>query len=406
MNILFLSLGEFENFSGGSVHIDLMRRFAKEHEVYLICKREQRQNKGTELHDECGIHVLHVKTANIKNTGLLKKGIATLSVEHLFKHAVKKYFSNVKFDLVIYTTPPITFAKVVKFVKKRDNALCYLLLKDIFPQNAVDLGMFSTRSIVYRLFRRKEIALYKNSDYIGCMSPANVKYILEHNDFIAPNCVEVAPNSIEVVSDTKTSEEKKQERIYIRKKYNLPLDKPIFIYGGNLGKPQGIPFLINCLEALKNREDIHFVIAGDGTEFSKIVNWFANNISRNVSLFKSLPKDDYEKLAHNCDVGLIFLDHRFTIPNYPSRLLSYLAAKMPIIAATDPNTDIGSIAQENGYGYWCESNDIKAFVACVDKMLASDRNVMGKTGYKFLLENYLVDNTYNVITKHLIKKKS
>jgi glycosyltransferase involved in cell wall biosynthesis len=255
---------------------------------------------------------------------------------------------------------------------------------------------------LYKLFRKKEIELYKNSDYIGCMSPANVKYILEHNDFIKPDCVEVAPNSIELIADTRTNEEKIEERNYIRGKYNLPIDKPIFIYGGNLGKPQGIPFLIECLDALKNREDVHFVIAGDGTEFTKIVNWLANNNPRNASLFKRLPKDDYELLARNCDVGLIFLDHRFTIPNYPSRLLSYLAAKMPIIAATDPNTDIGSIAEENGYGYWCESNDVKAFVACVDKLLASDRCAMGEAGYRFLCENYMIDNTYNAIMRHVV----
>ena len=182
-----------------------------------------------------------------------------------------------------------------------------------------------------------------------------------------------------------------------RTEYNLPLDKPIFIYGGNLGKPQGIPFLLRCLDALKKRDDIHFVIAGDGTEYAKIHNWLDQAKPQNITLFKRLPKEDYEKLARNCDVGLIFLDHRFTIPNFPSRLLSYLSAKMPIIAATDPNTDIGAIAQENGFGFWCESNDVGAFCNCVDKMLASDRKVMGNVGYKYLLKKYQSYITYKVI---------
>ena len=117
-----------------------------------------------------------------------------------------------------------------------------------------------------------------------------------------------------------------------------------------------------------------------------------------------LPKEDYDMLVKYCDVGLIFLDHRFTIPNYPSRLLSYLENKMPIICATDVNTDIGKIAEENGYGYWCESVRPKDFVALVDKMLVSDRRAMGDKGYEFLKNNYLVEHTYNAIMKHFENK--
>lgn len=403
MNLLFLTLARITSIEPKGIYTDLMRKFRDEgHSVYIVTPHERKFGKKTELVECDGVKILGVKTLNIQKTNVVEKGIGTLLIESQYKSAIKKYLKGVKFDLVLYSTPPITFTKVIKSLKKANpNIISYLLLKDIFPQNAVDIGMFGKNSLFYKIFRKKEIELYKNSDYIGCMSPANVKYVLEHNIFIESNRVEVAPNSIELDEDKRSIEEKVEERNYIRKKYALPLDKPVYIYGGNLGKPQGIPFLIDCLDALKNRNDIHFVIAGDGTEYGIIQNWIDNAKPQNVMLFKRLPKDDYEMLARNCDVGLIFLDCRFSIPNYPSRLLSYLVAKMPIIAATDPNTDIGPIAQENGYGYWCESNDIKAFVACVDKMLASNRENMGELGYKFLCENYLIVNTYNAILSHV-----
>ena len=403
LNLLFLTLVHIDNVLEKGIYTDLMRKFRDEgHSVYIVTPHERKFGKKTELVERDGIKILGVKTLNIQKTNVIEKGIGTLLIESQYKSAIKKYLKGVTFDLVLYSTPPITFTKVIKFLKKENPEITsYLLLKDIFPQNAVDIGMFSKKSLFYKMFRKKEIELYKNSDYIGCMSPANVKYILEHNDFIKPNCVEVAPNSIEVITDTRSTEEKVEERNYIRGKYNLPLDKPIFIYGGNLGKPQGISFLIECLDALKNREDVHFVIAGDGTEYAKIHNWLDQAKPQNITLFKQIPKDDYEKLARNCDVGLIFLDCRFTIPNYPSRLLSYLVAKMPIIAATDSITDIGSIAEENGYGYWCKSDEVNAFLTCVDKMLASNCSFMGEAGYTFLLENYLVDNTYKTIMSHV-----
>lgn len=118
-------------------------------------------------------------------------------------------------------------------------------------------------------------------------------------------------------------------------------------------------------------------------------------------MLNSLTKKDYDKLVSACHVGLIFLDYRFTIPNFPSRLLSYLECKMPVICATDPNCDMGHIAEENGFGYYVPSNSVEAFTKAVDRMLASNIKGMGKCGYSFLKDNYLVDFTYNQVIKHL-----
>ena len=117
---------------------------------------------------------------------------------------------------------------------------------------------------------------------------------------------------------------------------------------------------------------------------------------------EGLPKSEYDQLLQSCDVGLVFLDHHFLIPNYPSRLLSYMEFKMPVICATDVNTDIGRIAEENGYGYWCESKDPKCFTALVDRMMLSDIKQMGEKGYDYLRNNYLVENTYNIIMSHIM----
>lgn len=305
------------------------------------------------------------------------------------------------FDLITYSTPPITFTNVVKYLKKQNpQIISYLQLKDIFPQNAVDIGMFGEKSFFYWYFRKKEIALYQVSDYIGCMSPANVDFVLAHNSLVSPEKVGVAPNSIELRDYELDASQKEVERFYIRRKYGLPVDVPIFIYGGNLGKPQGIDYLVKCLDANKDRDDCYFLVVGSGTHFGLISDWYDNNMGKNAKLLSSLPKSDYDILVKSCDVGLIFLDHRFTIPNYPSRLLSYLENKMPVICATDVNTDIGKIALENGYGYWCESVRPSDFTALVDKMLASDRKAMGEKGYQFLKENYLVEHTHGKIMGH------
>lgn len=376
-----------------------MRKFRNEgHQVYVVVPRERKFNMSTALTEQEGIHILGVKTLNIQKTNIIEKSVGTIFIEIQFKAAIKKYLSGVKFDLILYTTPPITFTNVVKYLKKENPlAKSYLLLKDIFPQNAVDIEMFSRKSFFNKYFRNKEVDLYKNSDFIGCMSPANVKYLLDHNDFLDSTNVEIAPNSIELADQISLSYEEKK---VIRLKYNLPIEKPIFIYGGNLGKPQGIPFLIECLDTNKNRDDCHFLIIGSGTEYGKLEEWYKFENPKSVSLYQRLPKDDYDKLVQCCDIGLIYLDYRFTIPNYPSRLLSYLEYKMPIVASTDVNSDLGLIAVDNGYGLWCPSNDVCAFTEKINCILKLDFQAMGERGYEFLKNNYTVDNTYNAIISH------
>ena len=400
MNILFLTISKMLSVEDRGIYTDLMRKFRDEgHTVYVVSPTERRDGRKTTIIEENNVKILTVRTLNVQKTNVVEKGIGQVSIEFLYKRAIKKCFKGVSFDLILYSTPPITFPKVIEYVKKTNpQAKTYLLLKDIFPQNAVDMGMLSKKGIkglLYKFFRVKEKKLYALSDYIGCMSPANVKYVLEHNPEISKDRVEVAPNSLELVEVENSVDNT------MLAKYNLPSDKPIFIYGGNLGVPQGIPFLIQCLEANSDRDDCHFVVVGNGTYYQKLADWYETAQPKSVTVMKGLPKVDYDQLVRSCSVGLIFLDYRFTIPNFPSRLLSYLEYKMPVLCATDPNSDIGTIAEENNFGFYIPSNDVDAFTNTVNRILASDIELMGQNGYEFLKNNYLVDNTYKSIVQHI-----
>lgn len=384
------------------IYNDLVRKFRDEgHNVFIVCPLERRTGKTSYISKDGNVKILHIRTLNLQKTNVVEKGLGQLSLELIFKHAIERNLKGIVFDLILYSTPPITFTGVVKDIKKSNpKAVSYLLLKDIFPQNAVDMGMLSTKGIkglLYKFFRKKEKNLYLCSDYIGCMSPANVEYLLRRNPEIPPTRVEVAPNSVELIEAGVNS----GDNVAILAKYNLPIDRPIFIYGGNLGVPQGIPFLIECLNANSCRNDCHFLVVGSGTYFAELSEWYNNQRPKSVTVLNSLSKKDYDKLVSACHAGLIFLDYRFTIPNFPSRLLSYLECKMPVICATDPNCDMGHIAEENGFGYYVPSNSVEAFTKAVDRMLASNIKGMGECGYSFLKDNYLVDNTYSQIVKHI-----
>lgn len=399
MNVLFMTIGKMDNIEEHTIYCDLLRYFRDAgHSVYTISPYEKRTGLQTAYEEKNGIHMLHVRTGNVTGmVSLIEKGLAQLSIEPIFIKAIKKYYSNVKFDLVMYSTPPITFCNAIEYVKRRDNAKTYLLLKDIFPQNAVDIGMMSKSGIkgrLYKFFRNKEKKLYGLSDYIGCMSPANVEYVKQNNPEIDNYRVEVCPNCIEVVDKSINAEERRS----IRKKYDIPLEKRVFVYGGNLGKPQGIDFLIECLHSQENSKDNYFLIVGDGTEYGKIEEFVKSSNQNNIRLMKRLPQEDYDTMVGACDVGMIFLDHRFTIPNFPSRVLSYMQAKIPVLACTDPNTDIGKIIEEAGFGSWCESNDVNGFVECVNKIMQIQS--VAEKEWNYLNKYYSTRNGYDIIMKH------
>lgn len=403
MNILFLTVGRFNVIEEHGIYTDLMREFIdRGHIVYIVSPVERRFKKATFLRESDTCKNLKVRTLNIQKTNVIEKGIGTLLLERQFKKAIKHYWKNISFDLILYATPPITLNKVIKNIKRKNKAISYLMLKDIFPQNAVDLGMFSKRSFLYRMFRKKEKELYRISDFIGCMSPANVRYILNNNCDINPSKIEVCPNSI---TPGRFEEITNTERTKILTKFNIPTDKVISVYGGNLGKPQGIDFLLDVIKSNETRNNSFMIIVGSGTEYDRIKTWFETNQPNNSILLPSLPRDEYSNLTRCSDIGMIFLDHRFTIPNYPSRLLAYLEAGIPIITASDPNCDTGIIAEENGYGLKTMAGDIVGFNSKLDLLIENPslRKEMGKRGRKYLEDNYTSSHTADIILKSINK---
>jgi len=398
VNIIFLTTGTFLQGKEMGVSRSVIEEFKDAgHNVHIICSAYNMKRPYTSSVGY-GYNVVRVKTTKLtKVKSKLKKAWSYLMFQRKFIRAFKKYYANVKVDLILYSAPPITIEKVVRYIKANSGGFSYLMLKDIFPQNAVDLHMLKKWNPAYWLFRMKEKRLYKISDVIGAMSSANVQYVINHNPYLIKGSVEVLPNTKYPSDNTMDDKSLRQ----IRKQYGLPNDKTIAVYGGNLGKPQGIGFIIESIKECEDIDSLHFVIVGNGTERHKIECFFKEFNPQNATLLDYIPRDDYEHFVKACDIGLIYLDYRFTIPNFPSRLLSYMNASMPVLAATDINTDLKDIILEGNFGCWCQSNDTKMFRDRILTLLnASLRNRLGENARKYFLLNFTPKKAYNTIIKH------
>jgi len=224
----------------------------------------------------------------------------------------------------------------------------------------------------------------------------NKKYILKHNPYIDEKKVEVNPNSF-YFKNVKISNQIQCELLS-----KIPKNKTIFLYGGNLGKPQGIDFLLDVIVDAKNNAKAFFIVVGSGTETKRIIEWFNVNKPKNALFINELNQYDYDILLQNCHVGLVFLSPTFTIPNYPSRILPYMNNRLPILFATDVNTDVGKEAETYEYGFWCESGKLDEFQKFIKLFSYNEelRVKMGINGYNRLKKDFNVKNSYDMIMNH------
>ena len=156
-NNIFLTAVRITDPEEKGIYTDLLRKFRDEgHSVYVVCPEERRFGGKTRLNTLSNINVLYVKSLNLQKTSLLEKGLSTVLLSWQLFKTIKKYFETIKFDLVLYSTPPITYNKAINYLKKKDNCLTYLLLKDIFPQNAIDLQMMKKEGVIHKYFKKVE----------------------------------------------------------------------------------------------------------------------------------------------------------------------------------------------------------------------------------------------------------
>ena len=259
MKVIFLALAFPKMNDTKYLYFGLITEFHENgHDVTVVAPAYDDNITGLQI--ENGINIIRVKTLPLFNVGIIKKGIANMMLPYQYKKAIKKYNLELDYDLILTPTPPISLYGVASWLKKKSKAKIYLVLRDIFPQNAVDLGLMSQGGLIHKYFRSKEKKLYAISDRIGCMSQGNISYIIKHNPSVPPEKLHLLPNWSDMIAVE--SEDKIRE---LRSKEGLK-NKFIVIFGGNIGLPQKLENIVELAEACQDEKDILFLIMGGGNE--------------------------------------------------------------------------------------------------------------------------------------------
>lgn len=280
---------------------------------------------------ENGVQVLRIKAPKTKDVGYVRRTLAEFYMPFaLLRRLRQSEFFNLELDGVVWYSPSIFHGPLVKALKKKNDCKGYLILRDIFPEWAVDMGIMG-RGLPYRFFKLVEAYQYSVANIIGVQSPSNCKYLQK---WVTPNKreVEVLHNwladtvnmgcSIAVISG--------------------PLaGRKIFVYAGNMGVAQGIGGFLNILERLDAaRDDIGFVFVGRGSEVKALRrNAAARNLG-NVMFFDEIPHEEIPGLYAQCHFGLVFLDSRHSTHNVPGKFISYMKNGLPVLACINEGNDL------------------------------------------------------------------
>lgn len=391
MNVLFLNVNFPDIDKGPNLYGDLAIEFARRgHAIHVAQILERRYGRASQLRVQQGVQVLHVASGNYFNVGFIRKGLTLLALERDFRRAIRKAWPGVRFDLVLCPTPPITFVGLVEELKREHGAATYLILRDIFPQNAVDLGVMR-KGLAWRHFRRVERRLYAVSDRIGCMSPANVEWL--RRDGVPAAKLELLPNWRRVREAAATGRDLRRD---------LGLEgKFVAVFGGVIGIAQELDFLVDLARDVRDLADVAFVIVGEGNQKRRLQDMVRSDRLENVHFPDRMSPSDFGRLLRQADVGLVNLNRRFTIPNFPSKVLDYMEARLPVLAAIDGATDFGAMLDASGAGFWSLTGDLPAYRRNLERLRADAalRRQMGERGRAYLEDHFSVERAYGTIVR-------
>jgi glycosyltransferase involved in cell wall biosynthesis len=300
---------------------------------------------------EKGIKVIRVKSKYINSANFIIRGLYQIFFPYIFWNKIKSQLDN-EIDIVISYSPPLAWAVLGRNLKKKYNARYILNVQDIFPQNAIDLGVLKNRFLI-NYYESQEKKVYKSADKLTSHTKNSRQFLLS-NKGITASKIELITNWINVGTYANVPETN-----YFKEKYGLG-NKFIFLFAGVIGPSQGLDFIIDTAKEIKSKyPEICFLFVGDGLEKKRLMKMAKESKLNNV-VFKPLVSiEEYPKLLKSANVGLMALSSLNKTGVYPAKIFGYMAASLPVCAILHKESDGHDLIKESGCGISIFSDESK-----------------------------------------------
>jgi glycosyltransferase involved in cell wall biosynthesis len=287
-----------------------------------------------------GVRILHLAAPRMKRRPHWQRGIAEACMPFAMIYSIwRSPYSFSSWDAVIWYSPSIFFGPLVVALKFRSKCPTYLILRDIFPQWALDLGLLR-KGLAFRYFQMVTWYQYQLADTIGVQSESNLVY-LQTWAKQPRRRLEVLHNWLAPTPDVGSSIQISKTEL---------AGRTIFVYIGNMGIAQGMDILLDLAESLLHRADIGFLFVGRGTEVPRLRAITTERDLSNVIFHDEIDPHEIFGLLAQCHVGLVALDPRHKTHNIPGKFLTYMQAGLPVLARINSGSDLGAIIESEGVG--------------------------------------------------------
>ena len=343
-------------------------------------------SKNFELVDhKFGFKILFLKTNKIKDIGYFKRTLNEFLMPFLMiKNLRESSYANKKWDFIVWYSPSIFHGPFVHYIKYKSRCRAYLLIRDIFPQWALDLGLLK-RGPLYIFFLAIAYYQYSLADIIGVQSHGNLEYFKTWSKKRHKR-IDVLPNWLAEAKRKKSSIQIINTKLANRK---------IFLYAGNMGVAQDVGIFLRLAVELKNNREYGFLFVGRGSKVGELKDIANEYKLENVLFFDEIPVEEVNDLCSQCDVGLLALSTKHKTHNIPGKLLTYLRAGLPCLANVNAGNDIVKFIEVNQVGEVCVTGDVKELKKKLEFLLSKTEqkkqlSVMCKDVFE---RNFSVTNT-------------
>lgn len=322
-----------------------------------------------EAHD--GVQVLRVRAPRTKDVSYLRRTLAELLLPSiLLRGLAGSPLCGERWDGVVWYSPTIFLGRLIRTIKRRHHCPGYLVVRDLFPDWAVDAGVLSRGGAAYRFFKCVERFQYRQADVIGVQTPSNAPLVAR--DAPSGTRIEVLHNWLSPLEDTGAAPEA------------VPLahlqGRTNFVYAGNMGVAQDMDAFVELARRMQDRTDVGFVFIGRGSEATRLR--LEAQALPNLLVLDEVDPDRLVGVLTHCHVGIVALHPAHATHNIPGKLLTYLNAGLPVLARVNPNNDLLALVEGEGVGLAVAGDNPALLCAYALRLIdeAGLRDTMGRKG--------------------------
>lgn len=374
-----------EEISTGYYLTSIAEGLAEQRKVKVLCGQPNYAARGTvapKREFRNGVEIVRAGSTTLDKNVIFYRVInmLTLGISMFFKSIGQ--FRRGDHVMVVTAPPSLPFTTALAAMIRGSSYT--LLLHDCYPEILVAVGKTKQDSLLVQVANFFNRVLHKHASKIIVVG-RDMKELMERKTRGLDIPIDVVANwaDLELIHPARRDDNPLLAELGIREKF-------VLMYAGNIGHPTDIETIIDAAEAMLDRQQYHFVFIGSGAKRKWLDEQVRDRQLSNVTLLGVRPRDNQIEFLNACDVGLVALVRGMWGTAMPSRTYNIMAAGKPVIALTEPGSELARVIEEDGIGSYVLPGDRDALIDAITRMCSdrSELDRMGERAYTAAREKY------------------